>query len=975
MMVNKKILLVADESIVAGDIKRTLESFSYNVTYVGSSCKEATEQALAIKPDLILIDIVLNGTINNIEAISKIKELNIPVIILITHSEESTIERAKLTKPCGYLIKPYDSIELKCTIEITIYKNQIENELNESDARFKTLIENVEDVFVRYDLNLRYQYASPSIEKFTGIKPEYFIGKTNLEAGFSLDMAKFFDKHLLEAIQSKKSSDVRFSYPGPNGLILTEGRVYPEFDNNGDVKSVVTVSRDITKHIKDVDKIISSEFKYRKLYESMMDAFAHVDNEGYIIEFNEVFRQMLGYDPDELLKLTYKDITPEKWHEYEAEIIKNQVYERGFTDIYEKEYLRKDGTIFPVELRTYQVRDEQGHPNGLWAIVRDISKSKESKKLLLESESKFRKLFDNANDMITLNEIEKNIVPGKFIEVNKIGIERLGYSREEFLNMTPIDIVPRDYHAKMRIIATEFQNSSKAQYEIVHLTKDGKRIYVEVNNHLFHFRDKTVALAISRDITERKKAEENLKQSEKRYRTLYSSMNEGVAIHKVIYDKSDTPVDYIIIDINNAYEEILGINKKDVLGKKASKAYGVEKAPYLKVYSKVVQTGKSTQFETYFKPMDKHFKISVFSPSKDTFATIFEDITSRKKTEEALCESEETYRTLFESIPNYTILLSLEGVILDLNTSALNIIGISKDEIIGKHFTELSIFPKEEIAVNHKMFSSLLNQDALSKHYESKIFDKNSNIRRIETVLTTIIKDDVPSYFLVISSDITERKVFEDKINYSLKEKNVLLKEIHHRVKNNMQIISSMLSLQTNYIDDNIALDVLKESQNRVKTMAMIHEKLYQSNDFINIKFDDYILRLVSDLFYSYNIQEDHIKPVIEVEDVKLNIETAVPCGLIISELVSNSLKYAFPEGKNGKMHLSLKRHNNRYELTVSDNGIGFPEDLDFRNTDSLGLQLVNNLVEQIDGLITIDSNQGTEFKIIFKKLEYKERI
>ena len=562
---------------------------------------------------------------------------------------------------------------------------------------------------------------SPNIEKFTGTKPEDFIGKTNLEAGFSSDMAKFFDKHLLEAIHSKKSVDVSFSYPGPNGLIWAEGRVYPEFDYNGDVKSVVTVNRDITEHKKAVDKIKSSEFKYRKLYESMMDAFAHVDNEGHIIEFNEVFRQMLGYDPDELLKLTYRDITPEKWHESEAEILKNQVYDRGFTDIYEKEYLRKDGSIFPVELRTYQLRDEQGHPNGLWAIVRDISKRKESEKLLLESESKFRELFDNANDMIALNEIEENIMPGKFIEVNKIGIERLGYSREEFLNMTPTDIVAPDNHAKMRIIAKEFQNNSRAQFEIVHLTKDGKRIHVEVNNHLFNLGGRHVALAISRDIT--------------------------------------------------------------------------------------------------------------------------------------------------------------------------------------------------------------------------------------------------------------ERKISEEKINYSLKEKNVLLKEIHHRVKNNMQIISSLLSLQTNYIDDNIALDVLKESQNRVKTMAMIHEKLYQSNDFVNIKFDDYILRLVSDLFYSYNIQEDQIKPVIQVEDVKLNIETAVPCGLIISELVSNSLKYAFPEGKNGKMNISLKRLLNKYELTVSDNGIGFPEDLDFRNTNSLGLQLVNNLVEQIDGEITLEYGQGTKFTIIFKEMKYKERI
>ena len=974
-MVNKKILLVEDDSIEALDMKHSLGSLGYEVSYVASSGEEAIEEALNNVPDLILIDIILSGDIDGIEVASKIKKLNIPVIYLTAHSEEYTIERAKLTEPYGYLIKPYDQTELKCAIELAIYKNQVENELKESEARLRGLIENVEDVFVRYDLNLRYQYVSPNIEEYTGTKPQDFIGKTNLEAGFSSDLAKFFDKHLLDVIHSKKSDYISFSYPGPNGLIWAEGRIYPEFDYNGDVKSVVSVNRDITKHKKDLDKIKSSEFKYRKLYESMMDAFAHVDNEGHIIEFNEVFKQMLGYDSDELLKLTYKDITPEKWHDYEAEILKNQVYVRGYTDIYEKEYLRKNGTIFPVELRTYQVRDEQGHPNGLWAIVKDISKHKESEKLLLESENKFRELFDNANDMITLNEIEENIVPGKFIEVNQIGIERLGYSREEFLNMTPIDIIAPDNHAKMRIIATEFQNSSKIQYEIVHLTKDGKRIHVEVNNHLFNLRGRTVALAISRDITERKKAEENIKQSEKRYRTLYSSMNEGVAIHKVIYDKSNTPMDYIIIDINNAYEEILGINKKDVLGKKASEIYGTEEAPYLKVYYEVVQTGKSTQFETYFEPMDKHFKISVFSPSKDTFATIFEDITSRKKTEEALCESEEIYRTLFESDPNYTILLSLEGVILDLNTSASNIIGLSKDEIIGKHFTELSIFPKEEIAVNRKMFSSLSKQEALSKHYESKIFDKNGNIRWIETVITPIIKDDVPTYILTISTDITERKISEDKINYSLKEKNVLLKEIHHRVKNNMQIISSLLSLQTNYIDDNIALDVLKESQNRVKTMAMIHEKLYQSNDFVNIKFDDYILRLVSDLFYSYNIQEDHIKPVIQVEDVKLNIETAVPCGLIISELVSNSLKYAFPKGKNGKMFVSLKRQHNKYELTISDNGIGFPGDLDFRNTKSLGLQLVNNLVEQIDGEITLDYSQGTKFTIIFKEMEYKERI
>ncbi|WP_052374109.1 PAS domain S-box protein [Methanobacterium sp. SMA-27] len=973
-MADIKILLIEDDKIEALDIKHILESLDYEVSIIKSH-EEVIDEFFNIIPNLILLDTVQNGDNTANKLASTIKKLNIPIIYLNAPFEESKTQNIKNKKPHGYVNNPHDPIELKCAIELTIYKNQVENELKESEGRFRSLVENVEDVFVRYDLNLRYQYVSPNIEEFTGIKSEDFIGKTHLEAGFPQDKAKFFDKNLLNAIHTKKSFDVNFSIPGPNGLIYAEARVYPEFNHNGNVESIVTVTRDITEHKKVGDGIRSSEFKYRKLYESMMDAFASVDIEGNIIEFNEIFRQMLGYDSDKLLKMTYKDITPTKWHDYEAEILKNQVFIRGFSDIYEKEYRRKDGTIFPVELRTYLIQDEKGQLTGQWAIIRDISKRKKAEELLLDSENKFREVFENANDMITLNEFNENILPGKFIEVNQVGIERLGYSRDEFLNMTPKDIVAPDNHSEMIINATKFQKYGDAQFEITHLTKEGKRIDVEVNNHLFKMKGKTVALAISRDISERKKVEENLIQSEKRYRTLYSSMNEGVAIHRVIYDKYDTPVDYEIVDVNKSYEEILRIKREDVLGKKASEVYGVGKAPYLEIYFEMAKTGKSNHFETYFEPMDKHFSISVFSPGKGTFVTIFEDISGRKKIEDALRESEEIYRTLFESEPNYTILISLDGIILDINTAALNIIGISKDEIVGKNFEQVTIFPKEEMEINREMFSKLLKQESISEHYESKIFDKNGNIRRLETVLTTIFKGDKPSHFLVISIDITERKLSEDKIKFSLKEKDILLKEIHHRVKNNMQIISSLLNLQTNYIDDEIALDVLRESQNRVKTMGMIHEKLYQSNDFINIKFDDYILRLVTDLFYSYNIQEDHIKPVIEVDDVRLNIETGVPCGLIISELVSNSLKYAFPKGKTGKLKVSLKKCSKKYELKVIDNGIGFPEDLDFKNTDSLGLQLVNNLVDQIDGEITLDTIKGTKFKIIFKELVYKKRF
>lgn len=200
----------------------------------------------------------------------------------------------------------------------------------------------------------------------------------------------------------------------------------------------------------------------------------------------------------------------------------------------------------------------------------------------------------------------------------------------------------------------------------------------------------------------------------------------------------------------------------------------------------------------------------------------------------------------------------------------------------------------------------------------------------------------------------------------SLKKKDLMIKEIHHRMKNNMQIISSLLSLQGDYVDDLKILNILKESQTRVRSMSILHEKLYQSEDEYWINTSDYINRLVQNLFKTHTIEGGMITPIIDVDNVKLNIKTAVPCGLIINELLSNSLKYAFPQEREGEIHISLKAKDNKFKLIISDSGIGLPEDLDFRNSESLGLKLVNSLTHQIDGKIELDRSQGTKFKITF---------
>jgi len=227
-----------------------------------------------------------------------------------------------------------------------------------------------------------------------------------------------------------------------------------------------------------------------------------------------------------------------------------------------------------------------------------------------------------------------------------------------------------------------------------------------------------------------------------------------------------------------------------------------------------------------------------------------------------------------------------------------------------------------------------------------------------------------------LSAEIVERKSAEEKLMASLKEKEVLLKEIHHRVKNNLQVISSLLNLQSRKICDDQVQAMLKESQNRVKSMALIHEKLYGSKNLALISFQEYIKSLVVYLFRSYDTTTGSINLKINLdEDVLLGIDTAIPCGLIINELVSNSLKHAFPKGRSGEIGIELYREDDgSYALITRDDGIGLPEGFDFKNTHSLGLQLVNILVKQLHGSMDVDRSHGTKFTIKFQELKYKDR-
>ncbi|MBE9169179.1 CBS domain-containing protein [Pleurocapsales cyanobacterium LEGE 06147] len=228
-----------------------------------------------------------------------------------------------------------------------------------------------------------------------------------------------------------------------------------------------------------------------------------------------------------------------------------------------------------------------------------------------------------------------------------------------------------------------------------------------------------------------------------------------------------------------------------------------------------------------------------------------------------------------------------------------------------------------------------------------------------------------------LETELAERKRAEEQLKLSLREKEILLKEVHHRVKNNLQIISSLLRLQSDYIQDKRALASFKDSQNRIRSMALIHEKLYQSKDLVKIDFAEYLRDLTSNLLHSYGANAQEITLNINVNEIWFTIDTAISCGLIINELVSNSLKHAFPHASSeNKVEIDIRPiSDNNFRLVVSDNGIGFPQDIDFQNTESLGLQLVCTFVEQLEGTIELELTGGTTFIITFEELGAAGRI
>ncbi len=339
---------------------------------------------------------------------------------------------------------------------------------------------------------------------------------------------------------------------------------------------------------------------------------------------------------------------------------------------------------------------------------------------------------------------------------------------------------------------------------------------------------------------------------------------------------------------------------------------------------------------------------------KDLKKSIGETITAKNFT-----------NNIIESMIDPLIVLNSDMTIKTVNKALLDLLNYEEKELIGK---PAEIILSKDLPINNYFDSDAGNHSQIRMKTESNFLRKDGKKIPVSFSASAMYNEGKIVGIVCVAEDITEQKAVNERIKKDLEEKEVLLREIHHRVKNNMQIISSLLRLSSQNIKEQKYLDIFADSNNRILSMALVHEKLYQSENLGQINIKEYINDLASSVIDSYT-GRTNVTMELDIEDIPLNIDYAVPCGLILNELITNSLKYAFPDRRSGTIRISFKsKNNNIIKFSVSDNGIGIPKEMDIYKTNSLGVHLVTALAKnQLHGDIILNRENGTEYIIEFK--------
>lgn len=614
----------------------------------------------------------------------------------------------------------------------------------------------------------------------------------------------------------------------------------------------------------------------------------------------------------------------------------------------------KSGETIICEWHNSLIYDENGDLYSVHSLVSDITERKESQDL-------FRKLSEKSLVGVFL------IQDGTFKYVNPRFAEIFGYEQHEMIeNFKPQDLAHPDDRA---LIITNMKDrlngnpEAEEEYEVKGVTKGGRVIDTSIYGSKTMYQGKPAIVGTLVDITKDKEIFRKYRSSVETFQNLFDSISDAVYIQ----DSKGR-----FLEVNCGAVDMYGYDQSYFIGKKprALAAPGKVDMDKMKTHIQKALEGKTQSFEWWGKRKNGEvFPQEVVISNGSYFGenaviTIARDISERYEAEEQLRKNEEMFRQLFQNSPIAIALLDKRQEIRQVNEAFSETFGYGTEEIKGLNIDQL-IVPdhgrKEAFEISNANF-----EGNTAFHSGKRLCKDGSYVDVLIYGVPVVVNDKTVAIF-GIYVDISERKAAEEKVKKSLKEKEVLLAEIHHRVKNNLAVITGLLELQAYNTSSEEAKDVLEISQTRINSIALIHEKLYQNENLSEICLEQYLQELTDVILSSMASAQTQIDITINADPVKLTVNQAIPCGLILNEIITNAFKHAYPNKNEGKIEINLDRRANDIYLSIVDNGVGIPEEINLKKPKSLGIKLIRTLSKQLQAETELTNvDKGTKFALQF---------
>ncbi|MFY0684955.1 MAG: PAS domain S-box protein [Balneola sp.] len=958
-----KLLFIEDSPLDAELLIRHIKKSGFDPEYeIVDSLSEIDRLLIEQAFDLVICDFKLPG-FSGIDALNKIIEFgeDLPVVFVSGAIPDEKAIDAVLAGAKDYILK--DNLRrLVPALHRELDALEQRREKKKSDALLEAVFDS--------PIGVRISNESRKIIKVNraycdmmGYTESEVIGSSideiipeNQRKKDQEDYKKFINEYLDKGINTPITKiDVRKD--GTYIDVLVNSKV---FKTNGEILVVST--------IQDVSEV----FKYKTLFEESGHIAKLGGWERDVASGKEVWTKQIY----EIYGVSEDSFDPEVDDDARFHTPKSvELLESSVKDAIE------NGTPFDIEVEIIDANGNEKWCRGtgnpiyendkvvkLIGSFQDITERKSRELEIKKNEEKYKFLFDhNPNPMFILE-----VGTDKVIDGNLAAETLYGYSKKEFKKLKGEELRPKEHIAEYRKRIKRrdsYENSDEIQTftSVIHKKKNNELIVVDIYSRYAKISGHRAIIVVVNDITEKYQYEQQLLKTSNLLTALISNAPIGLVS---VNEKGEVEELW-----NPRAEEIFGWTREEVLGKrlpyvqkskikdfKKNLELGLKsKLPFITQLERVNKNGETIFLKEFVTPLlDKEGNVN-------KLMLLIEDITEKQKIENALISSEQKYRNLVEASHDLVWRIDPDGYFNFINSASKSILGYSPDEMIGKSFVKF---------VNPKKADELMgihNDVILGETYESfplEMVTSTGEMRHLSGMAYPMLDEN--SNIIGCSgtaTDITHLTKYQSQLEDSLAEKEILIKEIHHRVKNNLAVISGLFVLQSIHVEDEETLGILQESQSRIKSIATIHEKLYQNDVFSSIEMKSYLKNLVLDIADTYQRNDKDIKIEVTGNECSLTVNQAVPFGILANELIINCYKYAFENRTSGKITINLKYNKQGLLIfSVSDDGIGLPENFDVAKLTSLGMTLVRTLASQLEAEFEWEttSKKGTIFKIAF---------